>query len=231
MAQRLTYRRRLSYNTRSNRVKVVKTPGGKLVYQYQKKPVKAPRCGDCGVALQGLKALRPREYSQVSKVQKNVSRAYGGSRCSHCVRSRIVRAFLVEEQKIVKKGNHTILLVQPRDKSSRTYYERDTVGAAMEQIASIFEKHLQEQNPRLQQIQYSADDLFQFIDSHKDFVALVFEPSTGSYLPKNKDWIKETLLSHFSRQNIQQPQRGQRQQQQQPRPRSQQYHPRGNRRW
>ncbi|CAM4788957.1 unnamed protein product, partial [Rotaria magnacalcarata] len=27
MAQRLTYRRRLSYNTRSNRVKVIKTPG------------------------------------------------------------------------------------------------------------------------------------------------------------------------------------------------------------
>jgi hypothetical protein len=27
MAQRLTYRRRCSYNTRSNRVKAVKTPG------------------------------------------------------------------------------------------------------------------------------------------------------------------------------------------------------------
>ena len=32
-----------------------------------------------------------------------VSRAYGGSRCAHCVRDRIVRAFLIEEQKIVKK--------------------------------------------------------------------------------------------------------------------------------
>ena len=29
--------------------------GGKLVYQYQKKPVKAPRCGDCGVALPGVR--------------------------------------------------------------------------------------------------------------------------------------------------------------------------------
>lgn len=27
MAQRLTYRRRLSYNTKSNRVRVIKTPG------------------------------------------------------------------------------------------------------------------------------------------------------------------------------------------------------------
>ena len=39
----------------------------------------------------------------MSKRQKNVSRAYGGSRCAACVRQRIVRAFLIEEQKIVKK--------------------------------------------------------------------------------------------------------------------------------
>jgi large subunit ribosomal protein L34e len=39
----------------------------------------------------------------MSKPQKSVSRAYGGSRCANCVRDRIVRAFLIEEQKIVKK--------------------------------------------------------------------------------------------------------------------------------
>jgi len=48
-------------------------------------------------------ALRPREYSQISRPKKNVSRAYGGSRCAGCVKDRIVRAFLIEEQKIVKK--------------------------------------------------------------------------------------------------------------------------------
>jgi ribosomal protein L34E len=47
--------------------------------------------------------LRPKEYKNVHKREKTVSRAYGGSRCSGCVRSRIVRAFLIEEQKIVKK--------------------------------------------------------------------------------------------------------------------------------
>lgn len=35
--------------------------------------------------------------------EKTVSRAYGGSRCHTCVRQRIVRAFLIEEQKIGKK--------------------------------------------------------------------------------------------------------------------------------
>jgi large subunit ribosomal protein L34e len=47
-------------------------------------------------------ALRPFEYSRVVGNVKTVSRAYGGSRCNHCVRDRIVRAFLVEEQKVVK---------------------------------------------------------------------------------------------------------------------------------
>merc|ERR1711894_838945 len=42
MVQRLTYRRTLSYNTSSNRRKIVKTPGGKLVYQHISKAAKAP---------------------------------------------------------------------------------------------------------------------------------------------------------------------------------------------
>ena len=39
MVQRLTYRRNLSYNTSSNGRKIVKTPGGKLVYQRVAKKV------------------------------------------------------------------------------------------------------------------------------------------------------------------------------------------------
>ncbi|KAF8731531.1 hypothetical protein AX14_004731 [Amanita brunnescens Koide BX004] len=48
-------------------------------------------------------ALRPRKYATISKRKKTVQRAYGGSRCGDCVKSRILRAFLVEEAKIVKK--------------------------------------------------------------------------------------------------------------------------------
>src|SRR5882757_3624734 len=50
-----------------------------------------------------IPALRPRKYATTSRPQKTVQRAYGGSRCANCVRDRIVRAFLIEEQKIVKK--------------------------------------------------------------------------------------------------------------------------------
>ncbi|KAJ2916194.1 hypothetical protein MD484_g4220, partial [Candolleomyces efflorescens] len=103
MAQRVTIRKRTPYNTTSNRRRVIKTPGGKLVYHHLKKLGTAPKCGDCGIALPGVPALRPRQYATISKRQKTVQRAYGGSRCGDCVKSRILRAFLVEEAKIVKK--------------------------------------------------------------------------------------------------------------------------------
>jgi large subunit ribosomal protein L34e len=44
-----------------------------------------------------------RGFQNAKKREKTVSRAYGGSRCHECVRGRIVRAFLIEEQKISKK--------------------------------------------------------------------------------------------------------------------------------
>ena len=101
MGARLILRRRLSYNTKSNKRRISKTPGGKLVYLYIKKAGATPKCGDCKEKLRGLKAARPKKLSNLSKTKKTVSRAYGGSRCASCVRERIVRAFLIEEQKLV----------------------------------------------------------------------------------------------------------------------------------
>jgi len=103
MAQRVTLRKRNPYNTTSNRRRIVKTPGGRLVYHHIGKQGTSPKCGDCGISLPGVPALRPRAYATISKRQKTVQRAYGGSRCGDCVKSRILRAFLVEEAKIVKK--------------------------------------------------------------------------------------------------------------------------------
>lgn len=80
----------------------VKTPGGRLVYQYIGKTGKVPRCGECGVNLAGIPALRPYQYKNLPKSRRTVSRAYGGSKCAKCVRNRIVRAFLIEEQKTAK---------------------------------------------------------------------------------------------------------------------------------
>lgn len=105
MVQRLTYRRRLSYNTASNKTRLSRTPGNRIVYLYTKKVGKAPKsaCGVCPGRLRGVRAVRPKVLMRLSKTQKHVSRAYGGSMCAKCVRDRIKRAFLIEEQKIVVK--------------------------------------------------------------------------------------------------------------------------------
>lgn len=72
------------------------------MYQYVKKNPTVPKCGQCKEKLKGIRPTRPCERSRISKRQKTVARTYGGVLCHRCLRERIVRAFLVEEQKIVK---------------------------------------------------------------------------------------------------------------------------------
>lgn len=102
MVQRLTLRRRLSYNTRSNRRRVVRTPGGRLVYLYMKKQRSVPRCGQCKEKLKGIQPTRPSERPRLSRRLKTVSRSFGGVLCHKCLKEKIVRAFLIDEQKVVK---------------------------------------------------------------------------------------------------------------------------------
>ncbi|KAK6014036.1 ribosomal protein L34e [Ostertagia ostertagi] len=104
MAQRVTYRRRLSYNTKSNKCKIVKTPGGRLIYQYLKKRGSVPKCKDTGVKLHGITPARPRELTRLKKNPEELSPARMEDVClANAVKERIIRSFLLEEQKIVSK--------------------------------------------------------------------------------------------------------------------------------
>jgi large subunit ribosomal protein L34e len=94
---------RHAYNTRSSRLRGVRTPGGKLVRQRIVKSTKGPICSDCRTKLAGLPHLKSADYTRSKQRQRTVSRCYGGSTCHACVKTRIVRAFLLEEQKAVKK--------------------------------------------------------------------------------------------------------------------------------
>ena len=87
--------------------------GGKLVAKYIGKKAKGPVCGDTGAKLNGIPALRPKEYRSVAKRVKSVSRCYGGTLSGGAVKARIVRAFLIEEQKIVKK------VIQEKNKAKK----------------------------------------------------------------------------------------------------------------
>ncbi|GJN12404.1 hypothetical protein PR202_ga30678 [Eleusine coracana subsp. coracana] len=111
MVQRLTYRKRHSYATKSNQTRVVKTPGGRLVYQYTNKRASGPKCP--------IPHLRPAEYkrSRLPRNRRTVNRPYGGVLSGTAVRERIIRAFLVEEQKIVKK---VLKIQKTKDKASKS---------------------------------------------------------------------------------------------------------------
>lgn len=65
---RVTYSRRHAYHTKSNKAKVVKTPGGKLVAHFHKKSAKGPVCGDsgCNISLPGVSRSKYQYYFGVA---------------------------------------------------------------------------------------------------------------------------------------------------------------------
>lgn len=103
---RVSYRRRMHYATRGNRMKLVRTPGNKLVMQKRRKTSQGIHTpwvlGHKRIG--GTKAFHHSDARLESRHRKTVSRAYGGVLSHDQVRDRIVRAFLIEEQRIVKQA-------------------------------------------------------------------------------------------------------------------------------
>ena len=119
--RRVTYKRKCSFRTKSNKFKKVKTPGGKLAIQYLKKKAAGVRyCEDgCEGALPGIPHMRPADFARIAKQKRTVARAYGGTKCHNCVKNRIVRAFLIEEVKLIKQ------MTSQKEKSSKPKKPKD----------------------------------------------------------------------------------------------------------
>ena len=100
---RVTLRTRQAYRTKSNRFRVVKTPGGKTRLIKIAKRGTIPTCPISGKQLCGLKATRPADLHRMSKREKTVNRPYGGCLHGSVVRERIMRAFFSEEVKALKQ--------------------------------------------------------------------------------------------------------------------------------
>ena len=115
MTARITYRRRHSYNTRSNTIRVVKTAGSNYTVHYKTKRSNAPRCGECGHELNGIKSERPYSMKWIKKSKKTVNRAYGGVRCHKCVMKKILRAFLIEEHRLIKLAQKKVETKQKQE--------------------------------------------------------------------------------------------------------------------
>ncbi|KAL9654068.1 hypothetical protein ABK040_011612 [Willaertia magna] len=103
--RRVTLSRKKTYNTKSNIFKYVKTPGGRLVVHIQKKKVKAPSTPAHlgGAPVRGLKRVRSAQWKNLPKSQRTITRAYGGVLNHDQVKEKIIRAFLMEEKKVVKQ--------------------------------------------------------------------------------------------------------------------------------
>jgi len=91
--------------------------------------------------------------------------------------------------------SHTILLVQPCHKrpESRTYSDYESVNECLEGVCKIYEEHLKRMNPNSPSITYDISQLFDFIDQLADISCIVFQKSSATYVPHNKDWIKERI--------------------------------------
>ena len=102
-ANRTHNRSSSSYSTKSNKNRIIKTPGNRLtVIKVRKKkskricPITKHKIN--GITLQGSR----RDYN-LSKKNKTVSRAYGGHLSAQALKKNISKAFLSEEKKLAQK--------------------------------------------------------------------------------------------------------------------------------
>eukprot|EP00053_Salpingoeca_punica_P000719 m.30043 g.30043 ORF g.30043 m.30043 type:complete len:103 (+) comp10517_c0_seq1:310-618(+) len=97
--------------------------------------------------------------------------------------------------------SHTIVLLQTtRNPNTRTYSDFETAGEALDGILKLYEAHLKARFPQRAHIDYDISELFAYIDALGDLSCLVFQKSTGQYLPHHKEWIKEQILGMLQRQ-------------------------------
>jgi len=90
--------------------------------------------------------------------------------------------------------SHSILLIQPSSSpESRTYSDYESVNDCLEGVCRIYEEHLKRRNPQVAQITYDISQLFDFVDQLRDLSVLVYQKSSNTYAPYNKEWIKEKI--------------------------------------
>uniref|UniRef100_M4CJL6 60S ribosomal protein L34 n=1 Tax=Brassica campestris TaxID=3711 RepID=M4CJL6_BRACM len=189
MVQRLVYRSRHSYATKSNQHRIVKTPGGKLTYQTTKKRASGPKCPVTGKRIQGIPHLRPAEYkrSRLSRNRRTVNRAYGGVLSALAVRERIVRAFLVEEQKIVKK----VLKLQKAKEKHVLAEEGSSSHPKRQPLSSLVEDEA-EPEQEAEGGENGEEGTYQPMQNNGESCG-----SSDGPMPKRKTWLHQQVL-YFS---------------------------------
>uniref|UniRef100_A0A1I7U724 Enhancer of rudimentary homolog n=1 Tax=Caenorhabditis tropicalis TaxID=1561998 RepID=A0A1I7U724_9PELO len=90
--------------------------------------------------------------------------------------------------------SHTILLLQPTDNiESRSWSDYESTNDCLEGICKVYEEYLKKRTPTEPSITYDISDLFEFIEDLKDLSMLVFDNTTYTYVPHNKQYVKESI--------------------------------------
>ena len=66
----------------------------------------------------------------------------------------------------------------------------------------MYELKLKELNPNLSNITYDIQNLYDFLDTLTDLVALVFDKKVEKYDPKDNKWIKDNIMTHLRNQAV-----------------------------
>jgi large subunit ribosomal protein L34e len=100
---RVVLRRHCPFPTKKNKIKRIKTPGNRINIQYLNKKSSNVRCAETQVQIKGVSSQRSLNFMRICKNKKKVSRIYGGHLSARATQNRILKSFLIEEKKIVKK--------------------------------------------------------------------------------------------------------------------------------
>lgn len=113
---RVIKRSSFSYSTKSNKTRVIRTPGNKLkTLKLSKK--KSPRfCPIQSNKIKGVNIPGSRRFENSLKKCKQVSRVYGGCLSIQALKQNITKAFLLEEKRLAKK---VLNLSKKKDKKSK----------------------------------------------------------------------------------------------------------------
>lgn len=88
---------------------------------------------------------------------------------------------------------HTIVLHQSGNDETRTYFDFESTEEAIKYVCRMYEQHLKRSLPMMATITYDIVDMFDYIDRTPDLSCLVYKKATNTYLPYDKNWIKQRI--------------------------------------
>ncbi|EZG43222.1 ribosomal protein L34 [Gregarina niphandrodes] len=109
-------RSRSTYRTRTNKTKLVRTPGNRLARHRIAPKHSVPHCPISGLKLSGLPGKPRSTYGRMPKCQRSVARAYGGHFSHRVVREKILKAFFTYEKMCVQ----SVMLEKARSQKAAT---------------------------------------------------------------------------------------------------------------